>query len=74
VAALVFVAGGVLIFAKQPAWLWITVSAAAFSSLLMILTWDGKMKELPNKGLFAVLINAAIIILLLVVGWPDFGF
>jgi hypothetical protein len=29
---------------------------------------------MPNKGLFAILINAAIIILLLVVGWPDFGF
>lgn len=74
VAALVFVAGGVLIFAKQPVWLWITVIAAVFSSLLIILMWDGKMKELSNKGLFAILINAAILILLLVVKWPDFGF
>ena len=74
VAALVFVAGGGLIFAKQPVWLWITVGAAAFSSLLVILMWDGKMKELANQGLFAILINVAIIILLLVVGWPDFGF
>ena len=74
IAALVFVVGGVSIFAKQPVWLWITVSAAAFSSLLVILMWDGKMKELANKGLFAILINAVIIILLLVVGWPDFGF
>lgn len=73
-AALVFVGGGVLIFAKQPAWVWITVGAAAFSSLLMLLMWDGKMKELANKGLFAILINATIIVLLLVVGWPDFGF
>jgi hypothetical protein len=73
-AALVFVIGGVLIFVKQPVWLWITVGAAAFSSLLVILMWDGKMKELANKGLFAILINAAIIILLLVVEWPDFGF
>ena len=74
VAALVFVAGGGLIFAKQPVWLWITVGAAAFSSLLVILMWNGKMKELANQGLFAILINVAIIILLLVVGWPDFGF
>ena len=73
-AAVVFVVGGGLIFAKQPVWLWITIGAAAFSTLLVILMWDGKMKEMPNKGLFAILINAAIIILLLVVGWPDFGF
>jgi 4-hydroxybenzoate polyprenyltransferase len=74
VAAVIFIAGGVLIFAKQPVWLWITVIAAAFSSILMILTWDGKMKELANKGLFDILINMAILILLLVVKWPDFGF
>ena len=74
IAALVFVVGGICIFAKQPAWLWITVGAAAFSSLLVILMWDGKMKKLANKGLFAILINAAIVILLLIVGWPDFGF
>jgi hypothetical protein len=73
IAALVFVVGGGLLFAKQPVWLWITVGAAAFSSLLMLLMWDGKMKELANKGIFAILINAAIIILFLVVGWPDFG-
>jgi hypothetical protein len=69
-AALVFIVGGVFIFAKQTAWVWIT----AFSSLLVILMWDGKMKELANRGLFDILINAAILILLLVVGWPDFGF
>lgn len=74
VATLVFITGSVLLFAKQPVWLWITVGAASFSSLLVLLMWDGKMKELANKGLFAILINAAIIILLLVVGWPDFGF
>jgi hypothetical protein len=73
-AALVFIVGGVFIFAKQTAWVWITVGAAAFSSLLVILMWDGKMKELANRGLFDILINAAILILLLVVGWPDFGF
>ena len=39
----------------------------------MLLMWDGEMKELANKGIFAILINAAIIILFLVVGWPDFG-
>ncbi len=73
-AALVFVVGGVLVLTKQPTWLWITVGAAVFSSLLVILMWDSKMKDLPNKGLFAILINAAILILLLVIGWPDFGF
>ena len=73
-AALVFIVGGVCIFVKQPVWLSITVGASAFSTLLVILMWDGKMKELPNKGLFAVLINVVIVILLLVVGWPDFGF
>jgi hypothetical protein len=74
VAALIFVVGGGLLFAKQPVWLWITAGAAAFSSLLMLLMWDGKMKELANKGIFAILINVTIIILFLVVGWPDFAF
>ena len=40
----------------------------------MILMWDGKLKGLVSKGLVAIIINAAIFILLLVVGWPDFGF
>jgi hypothetical protein len=32
------------------------------------------MQKLTEKGLIAILINAAILIAVLVLQWPDFGF
>ena len=74
VAALIFVAGGVGLIAEQGWWRSVAVGAAIFSILLYILTWDGKMHDLDDQGGVAVLINLALLVALLIVGWPDFDF
>ena len=73
-AAAGFVAGGIGLFATQGWWRAVTTGAAAFSALLFVLLWDGKLQALPDKGLIAVLIDATIILALLVLRWPRVGF
>jgi hypothetical protein len=36
------------------------------------LFWDGKIERLDDQGLVAILINAAILVAVLVLQWPDF--
>ena len=73
-AAIGFVVGAAGIFAKQAWWHPVVVGSAAFSALIFILFWDGKRQMLDGKGLFAILINLVILVLLLVIHWPDLGF
>jgi hypothetical protein len=70
IATLGFIAGGTGLFAAQQWWEPVTVAAAVFSAAVFLLFWDGKPQALANKGLFAILINLAIIISLLVFRWP----
>lgn len=72
-AAGMFLAGAVGILVSQAWFRPVTVTASAFSAAIFLLCWDGKKKGITNNGLFAVLINAAVLVLL-VIGWPDFGF
>ena len=69
-AAIGFVVGGITLFTTQAWWRPVTVVAAAFSAAIFILFWDGHLQALANKGLFAILINAAILVALLVFRWP----
>jgi hypothetical protein len=73
-AALVFVAGGIGLFAGQAWWRPTVVASAAFSGAMVLLFWDGKVHRLSDQGAIALLINAAILFVLLVLGWPSFGF
>jgi hypothetical protein len=73
-AALGFVAGGLAIFVGWSWWRPVVVGSAAFSTAIWILFWNGTLQRLSEQGLIAILINAAILIALLVFGWPDFGF
>jgi hypothetical protein len=73
-AAIGFVAGGTGMLAGQTWWRPATVASAVFSALLFVLCWDGGMQRLDNKGLFAILINAAILVSVLVLRWPNLGF
>ena len=73
-AAIGFVAGGIAIFTTQAWWQPVIVTVAAFSAVIFILFWDGQAHALANKGLFAILINSAILVALLVFKWPGFGF
>ena len=69
-----FVVGGITLFTTQSWWRPVAVAAAAFSAAIFILFWDGHLQALANKGLLAVLINAAILVALLVFRWPRIGF
>ena len=73
-AALGFVAGGVAIFLGQSWWRPVVVGSAAFSAVLFVLFWNGRPKKLPDQGAIAILINMAILLVVLILQWPDFGF
>lgn len=62
VGTIVFVAGGAGLLLKQTWWRPIVLAAAAYSSLIYILLWDGAFQDLPNKGAIGILINAAILV------------
>ena len=74
VAALGFVAAGMALVFGQGWWRPTAVDAAVFSSLIFVLLWNGRMQKLDGQGAFAVLINAAILVAVLIVHWPDFEF
>jgi len=72
-AALSFMAGSIGIFVSQTWWHPMVAGSAAFSASIFILFWDGQARALANKGLFAILINLAILVALLVFRWPSLG-
>jgi uncharacterized membrane protein len=73
-AAIGFVAGGAGILVGQAWWRPVVVGAAAFSAMILILFWDGGLQKLDNQGAIAILINVAILVAVLILQWPDFGF
>ena len=73
-AAIGFVASGAGIFVRRAWWRPAAVGAAALSSAIFVLFWDGGFQNLPDKGAIGVVINIAIVTAVLVFQWPDFGF
>jgi hypothetical protein len=73
-AAVGFVASGTGVLAQQAWWRPVVVGAAAFSAVIFVLFWDGGWQNLDDKGVFALLINAAILTAVLLFQWPDFEF
>ena len=73
-AAIGFVAGSMGLFAEQAWWRSMVVVSAAFSAAIVLLFWDGEKQRLADKGGIALLINGAILVALLILRWPSFGF
>ncbi len=73
-AAIGFVTGGTGILVRQAWWSPVIVSSAAFSVVIFILFWDGKMQKLDDKGGIGLLLNIAILVAVLILRWPDFEF
>ncbi len=73
-ATIGFVVGGAAILLGQAWWRPVAVGAAAFSAIIWLLFWDGTGQKLANQGAIALLINLAILVLVTVFQWPDFGF
>jgi hypothetical protein len=74
IAAAGLVAGGAGMLVGQDWWRPVVAGAAAFSTALFVLFWDGGLHRLDNQGAIAILINSAILIAVLVLRWPAFGF
>ncbi len=72
IAALAFALGGGALLIKQPLWRPIIIGAAAFSSVIYLLLWDGGFQQLSNKGAVGILINVAILVAVLILQWPKF--
>lgn len=73
-AAIGFVVGGVAVLLGQGWWRSVVVGAAALSVALYVLMWDGSTQALDDQGGVGILINAALLVAILVVGWPRLGF
>ena len=73
-AAIGFIVGGAAILLGQAWWRPVVVGAAAFSAAVFFLFWNGKAQNLAQQGAIAILINLAILVCVLVLQWPDFGF
>src|SRR4030067_40494 len=68
-AAAGFVIGGAGIFFSQSWWRTAIVASAAFSGVLYILFWNGKLQQLDSQGAIAILIDVAILLAVLVFRW-----
>ena len=69
-AALAFAGGGLGLLLKQGWWRPLVVGAAALSSLVYLLFWDGTSQRLDNQGFIGILLNLAVLGLVLLAGWP----
>jgi hypothetical protein len=58
-AAIMFVAGGTGLILGQAWWRPVVVSAAVFSSAIIVLFWDGRQKTWVDQGGIGLLINLA---------------
>jgi hypothetical protein len=61
-----FVIGGAASLARQDWWRPAVIGSALLSAALVILFWNGRMERLTDQGLIALLIDAAILVVLLV--------
>jgi len=65
-AAIGFLAGSAGVLLNQAWWRPVTVSVAITSAMIFILFWDGGLQNLDGKGVFAILLNLAILAVVLV--------
>jgi hypothetical protein len=72
--AIGFVAGGIGLAVGQAWWRPVVAASAARSALIILLFWDGKMRNLADQGLIALLIDMAILVAVLILRWPNLGF
>ena len=69
-AAVGFIVAGVGILVNLPWCRPVVVGAATFSSLVYILSWNGRMQNLDGQGVVGILIDIAILLTMLIFRWP----
>ena len=69
--AMGLIGGGIGILASQVWWRPVVVGGAILSSILYIVFWNGRMKNLDAQGAVGILIDAAILVAVLIFRWPS---
>jgi len=69
-AAIGLIVGGTGTFVNQAWWRPTVIGVTAFSSVVYILFWNGRMQSLDSQGAVGLLINTAILLAALVLQWP----
>ena len=72
-AAVGFIIGGVGLLMNQAWCRPVVAGAATFSSLVYILSWNGRMQTLDGQGVVGILIDVAILLTMLIFRWPAIG-
>jgi hypothetical protein len=65
------IVGGIGILASQAWWRPVVAGAAAFSAIVYIVFWNGRMQNLDAQGVVAILIDMVILLAVLVFRWPS---
>ena len=68
-AAIGLVVGGIGILASQPWWRPVVVGATAFSSIVYVFFWNGRLQNLDAQGAIGILIDMAILLAVLLFRW-----
>lgn len=63
-------AGGIAYLLKMPAWQTLLVAFSILSTATYLLLWDGKRQDLDNQGIYAVVIDLALIAAILLSSIP----
>jgi hypothetical protein len=66
-----FAVSGAALVLRQAWWQPVAVCAAVVSTVAIVLLWNGRPQALDAQGAYAVLINAAILVVVLVFHWPQ---
>jgi hypothetical protein len=66
----VFTAAAVALLLRQPWWAPLAGSAAVAWAVALVLVWDGRLHDGAVQGAYAMLLDAAIAVVALVVSWP----
>jgi hypothetical protein len=73
-ATIAFVVSGIGIFIRAEWWRPVMIGSAVFSSILIILLWDGNVQLPVGKGLVGLLISVVMLVALLLLRWPSAAF
>ena len=69
-AAMGLIVGGIGVLLSQAWWRPVIVGVTAFSSLVYLLFWNGRMRNLDGQGVVGILIDMAILLAVLIFRWP----
>jgi hypothetical protein len=69
-AAVALVISGIGVAIRAEWWQQVLVGSAVFSSIAIVVFWDGHLQQLVEKGLLGLVVNAAFLIAVLWLKWP----